>query len=87
MTNTQEHERPPVSTFALGWALSATLVVLFVLCAVAVFAFPQTRFSHAWLDLFTQAPVTSMRAWLEDCCGASSSAGSPLSYSRRFTID
>ena len=68
MTNTQEHERPPVppvSTFALGWALSATFVVLFVLCAVAVFAFPQTRFSHAWLDLFTQAPVTSMRAWLE----------------------
>jgi hypothetical protein len=64
MTNTAVPQST-VSTFALGWALSATFVVLFAVCGLAIFVFPNTSFSHAWLDLFTKAPITSVRAWAE----------------------
>jgi hypothetical protein len=50
---------------AAAIALAGTLVVLFVLCALAEFAFPGPRLSHAWLNLFTTAPTGSARAWAE----------------------
>ena len=48
-----------------GVALSATLVVAFVLCAIAQVAFPGAQFSHMWLSLFTAAPMGSARSWVE----------------------
>jgi len=50
---------------AAAIALAGTLIVLFVLCALAELAFPGPRLSHAWLNLFTTAPIGSVRAWLE----------------------
>jgi hypothetical protein len=56
------------ATLAPGAAavgLSATLVVLFVLCAFAQLAFPGLQASHAWIGLFTAAPALSLRAWID----------------------
>jgi hypothetical protein len=50
---------------AVAIALTATLVVLFVLCAIAEVIVPAAPLSHAWIGLFTTAPVGSGRAWIE----------------------
>ena len=50
---------------AVAIALAATLVVLFVLCAIAEVIVPAALLSHAWIGLFTTAPVGSARAWIE----------------------
>lgn len=46
---------------ALGWALSAALVVLFGLCALAAVVFPGWQLAHGWLALFSVAPAGSLR--------------------------
>jgi hypothetical protein len=50
---------------AVAIALAVTLVVLFVLCAIAEVILPAAPLSHAWIGLFTTAPVGSARAWVE----------------------
>lgn len=54
-----------LSVLGLGMGTSAALIVLFALCAVAGLAFPGVQATHAWVTLFTLAPVTSPQAWLE----------------------
>jgi hypothetical protein len=49
-----------INIVALGVATSVTLVVLYVLCAVVAMALPDIALSHAWLTLFTKAPIGSM---------------------------
>lgn len=46
-------------------ALSVALVVLFVACAIVAVVFPDLRFAHAWIGLFTAAPLNLPQAWLE----------------------
>lgn len=46
-------------------ALAATLVIAFVLCAIAQAVLPGLQFSHMWLALFTAAPLGSFAAWVE----------------------
>ena len=48
-----------------GIALSGTLIVAFVLCAIAQAILPSAQFSHMWLSLFTAAPLGSLIAWIE----------------------
>lgn len=50
-----------LSLMAFGWALSGTLVVLFVLCALAALVFPEWQLAHGWLSLFSAAPTGSIR--------------------------
>lgn len=54
-----------ISTFRAGIALAVTLVVAFVLCAIAQVIFPGAQFSHAWLQLFSAAPVGTAAMWIE----------------------
>jgi hypothetical protein len=54
----------PFSVVALGWGLSAALVVLFVLCLIAALLLPMPL-AHGWIGLFTAAPVDSARVWIE----------------------
>lgn len=54
-----------LSTIGAGVALSATLVIAFVLCAIAQVIFPGAQFSHMWLALFTAAPLGTIQAWIE----------------------
>lgn len=50
---------------ALGWALSATLVALFVICLAVAIAVPGWPATHAWVGLFSPAPLTSARVWID----------------------
>ena len=45
--NTQATADSPLNIVALGWGLSAALVVLFVMCLAIAFVFPDWRFSVA----------------------------------------
>jgi hypothetical protein len=55
----------PLNVFALGWALSAVLVVLFVVCLVVALVLPDWRASHGWIGLFSVAPMNSVRVWVD----------------------
>ena len=50
---------------ASGWALSAALVMLFVLCLIIAVLWPTPAFSHAWIQLFTTAPIGSLANLIE----------------------
>lgn len=50
---------------ASGWALSAALVALFVLCLIVAVLWPTPAFSHAWIQLFTSAPIGSLANLIE----------------------
>jgi hypothetical protein len=58
----------PLNIVALGWGLSAALVVLFVICLVAALLFPDLPAAQgwaAWIALFSVSPITSMRVWID----------------------
>ena len=62
MATTQSHGRLSIS--GLGWSLSATLVVLFVLCMVAALFVP-LRLAHGWISVWSDAPIDSSRVWID----------------------
>jgi hypothetical protein len=62
----------PLNIVALGWAISAALVVLLVICMVSSFIFPDLPAAQgwsAWIALFsvtpTEHPFTSARVWFD----------------------
>ena len=55
----------PVSVTALGCALSTALIVLFVLCLLIALVFPNLPATHAWVGLFSAAPLNSARVWFD----------------------
>lgn len=63
MANDAPHA--PFNIVALGWALSSALVVLFVLCLLVAVLFPDLPATHAWVGLFSAAPLDSVRVWID----------------------
>lgn len=57
--------RRTLSILGLAIAAGLALVLLFVLCALVGVLFRDLQATHAWVALFTLAPVTSPQAWLE----------------------
>jgi hypothetical protein len=55
----------PFNILALGWGLSAALVVLFVICLIVAVLFPDLPATHAWVGLFSPAPLDSLRVWID----------------------
>jgi hypothetical protein len=55
----------PFNIVALGWALSAALVVLFVICLIVAVLLPDLPATHAWVGLFSPAPLDSLRVWID----------------------
>ncbi len=55
----------PLNILALGCGLSAALVVLFVICLAVALLVPDWRASHGWIGLFSVAPMTSVRVWID----------------------
>ena len=51
-----------LSVLGLTISVSVALIVLFVLCALAGLVFPDVQATHAWVTLFTLAPVSSPQA-------------------------
>ena len=54
-----------LSPSAAAVGLSVALIVLFAVCALAQLIAPGLQATHAWVGLFTTAPVLSLRAWIE----------------------
>ena len=48
--------------FPFGIALGTALGVLSALCWIAVLVLPDVTLAHAWLGLFSTAPVATLRA-------------------------
>jgi hypothetical protein len=70
--NTQTTGSKPLNIVALGWASSAVLIVLFVVCMVSSFIFPNLPASQgwgAWMALFSVTPIDrpflSPRLWID----------------------
>jgi hypothetical protein len=55
----------PVHIVALGSALTATFLLLYVLCWLAAALFPDANWTHAWLGLYSTAPAGSVRGLVE----------------------
>ncbi|MBN9308509.1 MAG: hypothetical protein J0I99_15985 [Devosia sp.] len=58
-------ERRTLSRLGSSIGGGLALVVLFLLCALTALLAPSIQATHAWISLFTLAPVTSPQAWLE----------------------
>jgi hypothetical protein len=58
------HAHARLSINGLGWGFSAALVVLFVLCMLAALFVPM-RLAHGYVTLFSDAPISSTRIWIE----------------------
>jgi hypothetical protein len=63
--NTRASVNSSLDIIALGWGLSAALVVLFVICLAVALVLPEWRASHGWIGLFSVAPMTSARVWID----------------------
>ena len=63
--NTRATANSPLDVIALAWGLSAALVVLFVICLAVALVLPEWRASHGWIGLFSVAPMTSARVWID----------------------
>lgn len=59
-----------VNLVALGAALSATLVVHYVGCALIAMAFPKAPVAHGWLQLFSTSPVGSLESLVTGIAGS-----------------
>lgn len=58
----------PLNIVALGTALTAALIVLFVICLGSALAFPDLPASQgwaAWVALFSVSPINSPRVWVD----------------------
>src|ERR1700674_5331892 len=70
--NTQTTANAPVKIVALGWAFSAALGILFVICMVSSYLYPEMPASKgwaAWMALFSVTPIdhpiSSARVWID----------------------
>ncbi len=70
--NTQTTGSKPLNIVAMGWAFSAALIALFVICMISSFIFPNLPASQgwaAWMALFsvtqTDRPFLSPRIWID----------------------
>jgi hypothetical protein len=58
----------PLNIVALGWGISAALLILFLVCLISAIAFPNLPASQgwsAWIALFSVSPITSIRVWID----------------------
>jgi len=58
-------DKGPVHIVPLAWGLTATLLVLFILCFLAALLFPTASLAHSWLGLFSTAPIGSATLLVE----------------------
>jgi hypothetical protein len=55
----------PVHIVPLGWGLTVTFVLLFVICFLAALVFPNASLAHNWLGLFSTRPTGSAGQLIE----------------------
>jgi hypothetical protein len=59
-----------INVVALGTALSAALVFLYVICALAELVFPNLPLAHGWVALFSVHPVGTVANWAAGIVGS-----------------
>lgn len=72
MTNPLPSSRwtDPVDVMSLGWALTVTFVVLYVLCWLAAVVASNLPLAHGWLLIFSVAEPGSGRSLIEGVIGS-----------------
>lgn len=66
MTISEKH----LQIVPLGWALSAALVGIFLVCALLALLLPGIAVSHQWVGLFTLHDPSVPIAWAEGVGGS-----------------
>lgn len=64
----------PMNLLATGWALTTTLVGLFVLCYLAALVAPALGLAHGWIGLFATQPDNLVRTFAEGVVGSAAAA-------------
>jgi len=64
----------PMNFLATGWALTTTLVGLFVLCYLAALVAPSLGLAHGWVGLFATQPDNLVRTFAEGVIGSAAGA-------------
>ncbi|WP_139165545.1 hypothetical protein [Microvirga guangxiensis] len=64
----------PMNLVATGWALTSTLVGLFVICYVLSFVWPTSGLAHGWVSLFATHPESPGRTLVEGIAGSAAAA-------------
>jgi len=59
-----------MNTVAAGWALSAVLVVFFLICAALALFWPTSAFGQGWVAVFATAPDGSIASFIEGFFGS-----------------
>jgi hypothetical protein len=68
------HRASPMNLAATGWALTTTLVGLFVLCYLAALAMLSLGLAHGWVSLFATQPDHVARTFAEGVIGSATGA-------------
>jgi len=55
---------------AAGWALSAVLVILFLICVAIALMWPTSALGQGWMWVFAEPPGGSIAAFIEGILGA-----------------
>lgn len=64
----------PMNLIAMGWALTSTLVGLFVICYLLSFVWPTSGLAHGWISLFATQPDNFVRTFVEGVVGSAVAA-------------
>jgi hypothetical protein len=59
---------------AVGWALSAVLVIFFLICAVLALFWPTSALGQGGVAVFATTPGGSMASWVEGILGSIAAA-------------
>ena len=63
-----------MNSMAAGWALSAVLVIFFLICAVLALFWPTSALGQGWVAVFATPPGGSMASWVEGILGSIAAA-------------
>ncbi|MBO1905271.1 hypothetical protein J4G37_10230 [Microvirga sp. 3-52] len=77
LPTSQAHKAAPMRFVATGWALTTTLVGLFVICYLLSFVWPTSGLAHGWISLFATHPDNPGRTLVEGIVGNAVAAWIP----------
>lgn len=64
----------PMNLVAVGWAMTGTLVGLFVICYLLSLVWPTSGLAHGWIGLFATQPANPVRTVVEGIVGSAAAA-------------
>lgn len=74
LSASRSHGTSPIHLTATGWALTTTLISLFVICYLLSFVWPTSGLAHGWVGLFATNPESAVRTLVEGVVGSAVAA-------------